>query len=204
MTVPVVNAYINFSTGPAFAQAMILDTGILDVNILEDSAAIIVDVSNQINFIQTTRGRNPLFDQFQTGQLTLRIVDQNGDFNPTNPLSPYAPDLTPMKKVQITATYGATTYPIFSGFITSYVNTQPKDATEVAYTTIQAVDASRLANNAQITTVAGASAGDLSGTRINQILDQIDWPATMRDIDAGLTTLQNDRPRYYWSSVCRS
>jgi len=129
MTVPVVNAYINFSTGPAFAQAMILDTGILDVNILEDSAAIIVDVSNQINFIQTTRGRNPLFDQFQTGQLTLRIVDQNGDFNPTNPLSPYAPDLTPM---------------------------------------------------------------NLSGTRINQILDQIDWPATMRDIDAGLTTLQND------------
>jgi len=192
MTVPVVNAYINFSTGPAFAQAMILDTGILDVNVLADSAAIIVDVSSQINFIQTTRGRNPLFDEFSTGQLTLRIVDQNGDFNPTNPLSPYSPFLTPMKKVQITATYGATTYPIFSGFITSYVNTQPKDATEVAYTTIQAVDAFRLAANAQITTVTGATAGNLSGTRINQILDEIDWPATMRDIDAGLTTLQND------------
>jgi hypothetical protein len=171
---------------------MILGSGLLDVNILADSVAIIVDVSDQINFIQTTRGRNPLFDEFSTGQLTLRIVDQNGDFNPTNPLSPYSPDLTPMKKVQITATYGATTYPIFSGFITSYVNTQPKDATEVAYTTIQAVDAFRLAQNAQITTVAGASAGNLSGTRINQILDQIDWPATMRDVDAGLTTLQND------------
>jgi hypothetical protein len=97
-----------------------------------------------------------------------------------------------MKKVQITATYGANTYSIFSGFITSYVNTQPKDATEVAYTTIQAVDAFRLAQNAQISTVTGATAGDLSGTRINQILDQIDWPATMRDIDAGLTTLQAD------------
>jgi len=192
MTVPVVNAYVNFSTGPAFAQAMILDSGLLDVNVLADSAAIIVDVSDQINFIQTTRGRNPLYDQFQTGQLTLRIVDQNGDFNPTNPLSPYSPFLTPMKKVQITATYGATTYPIFSGFITSYVNTQPKDATEVAYTTIQAVDAFRLAQNAQITTVAGASSGQLSGARINNILDSISWPATMRDIDAGLTTLQND------------
>jgi len=192
VTVPVVNAYINFSTGPGFAQAMILDTGLLDVNALADSTAIIVDVSNQINFIQTTRGRNPLFDQFQTGQLTLRIVDQNGDFNPTNPSSPYYTFLTPMKKVQITATYGTTTYPIFSGFITSYVNTQPKDATEVAYTTIQAVDAFRLANNAQITTVIGASAGDLSGARINQILDIIDWPSTMRDIDTGLTTLQND------------
>jgi len=171
---------------------MILGTGILDTNILGDSASIIVDVSNQINYIQTSRGRNALADQFQTGQLTLRIVDQNGDFNPSNPTGPYAGLLTPMKKVQISATYGATTYSLFSGFITSYVNTQPKDATEVAYTTIQAVDAFRLVQNAQISTVAGATAGDLSGTRINQILDQIDWPATMRDIDAGLTTMQAD------------
>jgi len=192
MAVPTINAIINFSTGPSFAQAMILGTGILDVNILADSAAIIVDVSDKINLIQTSRGRNPLVDQFQTGQLTLRIVDQNGDFNPTNPSSPYYTYLTPMKKVQISATYNGTTYSLFSGFITSYVNTQPKDATEVAYTTIQAVDAFRLAQNAQISTVTGASAGDLSGTRINQILDQIDWPATMRDVDAGLTTLQAD------------
>ena len=192
MPVPTVNAVINFSTGPSFAQAMILDTGLLDVNVLADATAVIVDVSNQINYIQTNRGRNALADQFQTGTLTLRIVDQNGDFNPTNPSGPYYTLLTPMKKVQITATYGANTYSIFSGFITSYVNTQPKDATEVAYTTIQAVDAFRLAQNAQISTVTGATAGDLSGTRVNQILDQIDWPATMRDIDAGLTTLQAD------------
>ena len=192
MAVPTINAVINFSTGPSFAQAMILGTGILDTNILSDGAAIVVDVSNQINYIQTSRGRNALADQFQTGQLTLRIVDQNGDFNPSNPSGPYYELLTPMKKVQISATYGATTYSIFSGFITSYVNTQPKDATEVAYTTIQAVDAFRLVQNAQISTVTGATAGDLSGTRINQILDQIDWPPTMRDIDAGLTTMQAD------------
>jgi hypothetical protein len=192
MAVPTINAVINFSTGPSFAQAMILGTGILDVNILGDSASVIVDVSDQVNLIQTSRGRNALVDQFQTGALTLRIVDQNGDFNPTNPSGPYYELLTPMKKVQISATYGATTYSLFSGFITSYVNTQPKDATEVAYTTIQAVDAFRLAQNAQVSTVTGASAGDLSGTRINQILDQIDWPATMRDVDAGLTTMQAD------------
>lgn len=192
MPVPTVNAYINFSTGPSFAQAMILDTGVLDTNILGDSASLIVDVSDQINYIQTTRGRNPLVDQFQTGTLTLRIIDQNGDFNPSNPSSPYYTYLTPMKKVQITATYNGVTYPIFAGFITSYLNTQPKDATEVAYTTIQAVDAFRLAYNAQISTVAGTSAGQLSGARINNILDQISWPATMRDIDAGLTTLQAD------------
>jgi hypothetical protein len=97
-----------------------------------------------------------------------------------------------MRKVQITATYSGVVYPIFQGFITSYVTTYPKDAEDVAYTTIQAVDAFRLANNAQISTVTGATAGDLTGTRINQILDEIDWPNSMRDVDAGLTTVQAD------------
>jgi hypothetical protein len=193
MTAPVVNAVINFSTGPSFAQALILGSGILDTNILSDSVAVIVDVSDRINSIETTRGRTALSDQFQTGSLTLRIVDQLGEFNPQNLLSPYAGLLDPMKKVQITATYSGVTYPIFSGFITSYVTTYPREASEdVAITSIQAVDAFRLAQLAQISTVAGASAGNLSGTRINQILDEIDWPATMRDVDAGLTTLQND------------
>ena len=128
MTVPVVNAVINFSTGPSFAQAMILVSGILDTNVLADSASVIVDVSNVVNSIETKRGRNPQADQFQTGTLSLRIVDQNGDFNPQNPASPYYNLLTPMRKVQITATYGATTYPIFSGFITSYTTTTPKNA----------------------------------------------------------------------------
>ena len=194
MTVPVVNAIINFSTGPSFSQAFLIDSGILGTNVLADSADVIVDVSDRINRIETNRGRTALSDQFQTGTMTLRIVDQNGDFNPQNLSGPYAGLLTPMKKVQITATYNNVTYPIFSGFITSYVTTYPDNSSfdDVAITTIQAVDAFRLAQLAQISTVTGASAGDLSGTRINEILDEIDWPLSQRDIDAGLTTLQAD------------
>ena len=193
MTVPVINAIINFSTGPSFAQAMIIDQGILGTNVLADSAAVIVDVSNQVNRIETNRGRTALSDQFQTGALTLRITDQNGDFNPQNVSGPYYNLLTPMKKVQITASFNGVTYPIFSGFITSYVTTYPGESDDtVAITTIQAVDAFRLAQVAQISTVADATAGQLSGTRINKILDQIDWPDSMRDIDAGLTTVQAD------------
>jgi hypothetical protein len=191
MTLPVVNAVINFSTGPSFTQAMILDSGILGTNVLADSASLIVDVSNVVDSINTRRGRNATADEFTTGSLTLRIVDQNGDFNPQNPNSPYFGNLTPMRKVAISATYNNVTYPIFSGFITSYTTTTPLNATDVVYTTIQAVDAFRLAQNAQISTVTGAVA-QLSGTRVNKILDQIAWPTTMRDVDAGLTTLQAD------------
>ena len=193
MTVPVINAVINFSTGPSFAQTLILGEGKLDVNILGDATAVIVDVSSRVNRIETNRGRTALSDQFQTGSMTLRIVDQNGDFNPQNVSGPYYNLLTPMKKVQITATYGAVTYPIFSGFITSYTTSYPDESeADLAMTTIQAVDAFRLAQLAQISTVTGATAGQLSGTRVNKILDEIDWPASQRDIDAGLTTLQAD------------
>ena len=192
MTLPVVNAVINFSTGPAFAQAMILDTGLLDTNILADAVSVIVDVSNQVDYITTKRGRQAEADQFQTGTLTMRIVDQNGDFNPQNVSGPYYSLLSPMRKVAITATYASVTYPVFSGFITSYTTTTPQNATDVVYTTITAVDAFRLAQNAQISTVPGTSAGQLSGARINNLLDVIDWPVSMRDIDAGLTTMQAD------------
>ncbi len=192
MTVPVINAVINFSTGPSFAQAMIIDEGILGTNVLADSSAVIVDVSNQVERVEIIRGRNAQADQFQTGTLSLRIVDQNGDFNPQNPSSPYYELLDPMRKVLISATYAGNTYPMFSGFITSYTTSTPLNATDVVYTTISAVDAFRLAQNAQISTVTGANAGDLSGTRINQILNEIDWPDSMRDVDAGLTTMQAD------------
>jgi hypothetical protein len=192
VAVPVINAVINFSTGPSFAQALILDTGLLDVNVLADGTAVIVDVSNQVDSVQTTRGRNAQADQFQTGQLTLRIVDQNGDFNPQNVSGPYYGLLNPMRKVQITATWNTVTYPIFSGFITGYTTTTPKFTGDIVYTTITAVDAFRLAQNAQISTVTDSGAGQLSGTRINKILDQIGWPSSMRDVDAGQTTLLAD------------
>jgi hypothetical protein len=192
MSIPVINAIINFSTGAGFASPMILDSGVLGVNALADSTAVTVDVSNQVDSIKTTRGRTALSDVFQTGTMTLRIIDQNGDFNPMNPASPYYNLLNPMRKVTITATWNGTTYPIFAGYITSYNTTTPRDVGEVVYTTIQAVDGFRLFANAQITTVATTPSGQTSGTRIGKILDSIGWPSGMRDIDAGQTTVQAD------------
>ena len=171
---------------------MILDSGVLGVNALADSTAVTVDVSNQVDSIRTNRGRTALSDIFQTGTMSLRIIDQNGDFNPMNPASPYYNLLTPMRKVTITASWNGTTYPIFAGYITSYDTTTPRDVGEVVYTTIQAVDGFRLFQNAQITTVATTPAGQTTGTRIGKILDSIGWPTGMRDIDAGQTTVQAD------------
>jgi len=192
MTVPVINAIINFSTGPSFAQTMVLGSGILGTNILGDAQSLIVDVSDVVDGITTTRGRNAQADLFQTGSLTLRIVDQNGDFNPQNASGPYYGLLTPMRKVAITATYAGVEYPMFSGFITSYTTTTPKMAEDVVYTTITAVDAFRLFQNSQISNVTLAAPGDLPGERVNAILDEIEWPVSQREIRFGDIVLQAD------------
>ena len=197
MTFPVtLNAVINFSSGPGFSQALILDTGQLDVNVLADAASVIVDVSNVVTSVQTQRGRNLIADQFQAGTLTLVIADETGAFNPMNSAGPYYNLLTPMRKVLITATYNSTVYPIFAGYITGFQTTIPQNiyGGDLAYTTITAVDAFRLANLANITTVPAAIAGDKSGTRVNQILDVISWPTSMRDVSLATTetTMQAD------------
>jgi hypothetical protein len=192
MAIPVINAIINFSTGPSFAMPMVLGTGVLGTNALADGAVVTADVSDQVSAISVRRGRSAESDQFQTGVLTLKIVDTNGDFNPQNLSGPYAGLLNPMRKIQITATYNSVTYPIFAGFITGYNTTTPQFTGDVSFTTITAVDAFRLAQNAQISTVTDATAGQLSGTRINKILDQIVWPNSQRQIDAGQTTMQAD------------
>jgi len=140
VAVPTINAVINFSTGPTFADAMQIDIGKLGINILGLPNGIVVDVSDQVDSVQTFRGRNPLADQFQTGTLTMRIVDMNGDFNPQNTNSPYYGYLNPMRKVSISATYLGVTYPLFAGFILSYNTVTPKNVGEVVYTTITAVD----------------------------------------------------------------
>jgi hypothetical protein len=130
--------------------------------------------------------------KFEAGTATVDIYDQNGDWNPSNPSSPYYGDLIPLRKIQIFADYNGTRYYLFTGFITNYITNFALGTEEVSRVTFQCVDAFRLLTGALITTVSGASAGQLSGTRINEILDEVSYPSGLRDIDAGNTTLQAD------------
>jgi hypothetical protein len=191
---PTLNVTIDFSTGASFGYPFILDESILDgPDVLSDSPkSLVVDVSNLLDSIQTNRGRNISSEQFQTGTASVRILDQNGNFNPQNSASPYYNYLNPMRKITISATYSGTNYPIFSGYITGYNTNTPKFDGDIVYTTVTAVDGFRLFQNAQFFGVTGAVAGETTGARIGKILDTIQWPSALRDIDTGLTTCQAD------------
>lgn len=197
---PVLGVSIDFANGPAFGNPLVLDdpTSFLDEAILADSASDLVDVSNIALRVQTKRGRNRILNKFEAGSASIVLRDDNGDFSPSNTSSPYYGKLVPLRKVRVWADYQdeitlvTTRYFIFSGYITSFDTNFVRGFEETSTVTLQCVDGFRLLNNIAITTVAGTSAGQLSGARIDDLLDVSDYPLSQRQIDTGDSTLQAD------------
>lgn len=192
---PKIKASIDFSNGVAFVgDPFILDSvtnGILGTNQLAVSGSANVDITDLIWAVSIRRGRQRLLNEFEAGTANVTIIDQNGDFNPSNPLSPYYGDLVPLRKIQVEAEYDGNTYILFTGFITNYDTGFAIGSDEFSRVTFRCVDALRLFSTAQITNVPGSGV-QLSGARVNAILDELDYPATLRDIDTGDSTLQAD------------
>lgn len=196
MTAPVIGAIVDFSPGiNVMVNPLTLDDpflGQLGVGALALSAANYVDISSLIKEVHIRRGRSRLLSKFEAGTATVDIYDQNGDWNPNNPASPYYGDLIPLRKIQIFADYNGTRYYLFTGFITNYITNFSLGVEDVSRVTFQCVDAFRLFSGAGITNVPSTPAGQLSGARVEAILNELDYPPSLRDIDAGDTTLQAD------------
>lgn len=193
---PVLGAIVDFTPGiSVLVNPLTLGDpyyGQLGFGQLAVSGTNYVDITNLIKEAHIRRGRNRILSKFEAGTAVLEIYDQNGDWNPDNPSSPYYGSLIPLRKIQIYADYNGTRYYLFTGFITNYITNFALGTDDVSRVVFKCVDAFRLFNGALITTVTGATAGQLSGTRINKILDEIAYPSGLRDINAGNTTLQVD------------
>jgi len=195
---PVVGVSIDFANGPAFGNPLVLDdpTTPLGTGILADSASDVVDVSNIALQISIRRGRNRILNKFEAGLATVVLADNNGDWSPQNVSSPYYGKLLPLRKIRIWADYddgsGTDRYYLYSGYITSYNSTYGLGVEDTSKITLQCVDGFRLLNGIGISTVAGAGSPQLSGARIETLLDVVSWPTSQRAIDAGNSTMQAD------------
>jgi hypothetical protein len=150
-----------------------------------------VDLTPDVYSISIRRGRNVMRDTYEAGQATIRVLDPLSYFNPQNTASPYYGFLTPLRKLRVSATVGNVGYFLFSGYTIEYKYTYPQNQ-ETGYVDIICTDAFRLMQQATVTTVASATAGQGTGTRIGKILDQVSFPTSMRTIDTGDTTCQAD------------
>lgn len=195
---PVLGVSIDFANGPAFGNPLILDdpSTPLGTGILADAPADVVDVSDIALRVSIRRGRNRVLNSFEAGTATVVLEDESGDYNPQNASGPYYGKLLPLRKIRIFADYddggGTDRYYLFSGYITSFDNTFRLGNDEISTVTFQCVDSFRLFQNVNITTVAGSSAGQTTGARIENLLDLASFPVSQRLIDVGDTTVQAD------------
>jgi len=193
MTLPAqISVSFDFTSGATFGYPFTIGDekyGVLGTGTLASTTTPepTVDLTPNVRQISIKRGRNIMRDTYESGSATIRVLDPNSDFNPQNVNSPYFGFLTPLRKLRVSATVGGVGYFLFSGYTTDYKYTYPQGQ-ETGYVDIICSDAFRLMQQAGITTVASATAGQDTGTRIGKILDQVSWPASMRTIDTGNTT----------------
>jgi hypothetical protein len=193
MTLPAqISVSFDFTSGATFGYPFTIGDekyGVLGTGTLASSTTPepTVDLTPNVRQISIKRGRNIMRDTYEAGSATIRVIDPDGSWNPQNVNSIYYPFLTPLRKLRVSGTVGGVGYFLFSGYTTEYKYTYPQGQ-EIGYVDIVCSDAFRLMQQAGITTVATTPAGQDTGTRINKILDQVQWPTSMRTIDTGNTT----------------
>jgi len=195
MPAPTLRVFVDFDNDTAYeTNPLILDSatkGILGTNRL-GSGTLPVEITDLVTRVAIRRGRNRIISKFEAGTADVILYDQNGDWNPMNTAGAYYPNLLPLRQIIIYATYLGVDYYLYSGFIQKYDTGFRQGNEDLSTVTLRCIDATKLLAGSSITTVPGASAGQLSGSRVNAILDDIAFPVSLRSIDAGDSTLQAD------------
>jgi hypothetical protein len=193
MTLPAqIAVSFDFSSGATFGTGFVIgspDNGVIGVNSFGSNDVVIptVDLTPDVYSISIRRGRNILKDTYDAGTAIVRVLDPQGNFNPQNTSSPYFGFLSPLRKVRISATTDTAENFLFSGYVNDYRYTFPVGQ-ETAYVDILCTDGFRLLQMSNIATVADTAAGQTTGIRIGKILDDVQFPDSMRSIAVGDAT----------------
>jgi hypothetical protein len=148
-----------------------------------DTAFTWVDVSSYVREFQTNRGRDDETRSFDTGAASIVLDNRDRRFDPSNTASPYYPNVLPMKRINIRATWGGVTYDLFTGFIEDFPlpSSDPFDLT----CQLSANDVFEVLNS---TTVSGeARAIEASDVRAARLLALAGLPSAAYSLSAGKT-----------------
>lgn len=85
------------------------------------------DITDYVRGFSTKRGRSDELQHYSPGSLSLDLENADGRFDPTYTSGAYNPNVRPSKLVRLRATWNATTYPIFYGFVDGWAPTWPEN-----------------------------------------------------------------------------
>lgn len=137
-----------------------------------------------------SRADSPLI-RYEAGAGELVLLNTERQYDPTNLNGPYVDaggsQVEPMRPVLVSAQWGGVDYPLMTAFVDTWdLDWQGPNWSEA---TAPFTDAFRVLEEDKRAAVAPVGAGELSGARINRILDSVGWPADKRAIDTGTVNL---------------
>jgi hypothetical protein len=182
MPAPDVSVEFGFDLGQRDPFAFVLDSptrGVLDGTEYTLGGERYFDITDRLVTCQIRRGKNEALDRIDAGVISITVDNSDRTFDPLYQDGPYFGQLIPRRSVRVTSN----DYPVFVGFIDDFdIQYEPGVQSVVR---IDASDALSVLTNAGLEEFTPDS--ELSGARINTVLDrpEIDWPAELREIDAG-------------------
>lgn len=105
------------------------------------------DITRWCQAGSTKRGRQHELQRFEAGTLKLTLNNRDGRFSQWNTAGPYYPNLVPSTPIKISVTWAGTTYPVFYGFVDSWV---PQYGSVKSEMVINATDAMQLLSLANL------------------------------------------------------
>ena len=186
MTAPTIQVLVGFQTTTGFGQPFILDDAVFGVLDTAGRGTLggltFADVTEFVEAVNITRGRNRQLDQFNAGTATVSFDNATRVFDPLNTASIYYPFVLPRCPIVI----NANGTPIYTGVITDWNLDYDISNQDMMYATC--ADQFTVLSNQQLD--AHTTTAELSSTRIDTVLDyaEVNY-AGARAIGTGSSTL---------------
>ena len=150
------------------------------------------DITAYVQSVAITRGRDDVLSQVQTGTARVTLINEDGRFSPGYTLSPLYGNVATMRAVRIRGAFAAVTYDLYYGYIQSIT---PVPTPSVRTCTLDLADGFAWLDLAVTTPTYSLVT---TGTSIGVALDSASWPAGLRDLATGQSTIT---PSYTDQSV---
>lgn len=156
-----------------------------------DAAPVWTDVTAYARAVEIRRGRSNVLGRFEAGTATVRFDNRSGRFDPNNTAGAYSPNVKVGVPIRIRATYSAVTYDLFRGVVEAWPVQFP-DFGKNSVVDVPCVDGMKLLAQFDLSDLSYSA--ESTETRIGNVLDDVGWPAGLRDVASGVGDVQAYTP----------
>ena len=185
MTMPIEKVEVGFDTSFSGAgNFFVLDDpvkGQLNNTSYPLAGLTFIDVTDRVRNFSISRGRSNLFSAFPAGQLNVEFNNHDRAFDPLYTQSPFAGNIVPRREIRVSTDDVVQYVGWIDDWGFSYLPNGDSVAEAIAYDATSIISGQTLA--------AGTPTAQLTGARVSNILDQINWSPEERNIEAGVATL---------------